>query len=182
MTKTRTLSHLASAAAAVGLLFAPAVAGQANAAPAGAAVPQASSATCDRTTVPAQCSVDQPVVTQSATAYPAVQIRPGSHIQITAGGCVQTGGHGATWKRYVNPAADNDLYHGRISIPGVTAGLVRLESVVNQTFSVPQNGGGTLVLGYDDDSYSDNGYYAHDNGTGNQCQNLGAAWVHISIF
>ena len=182
MTRTRTLSHLASVAAAFGLLFAPALTAPASAAPAGAAAPLAASSTCNRTTVPAQCSVDQPVVTQFATAYPAVQIRPGDHLMITAGGCVQTGGHGATWKRYVNPAADNDLYHGRISIPGVTPGLVRLESVVNQTFSVPQNGGGTLVLGYEDGDYSDNGYYAHDNGTANQCQNLGAAWVHIAIF
>jgi hypothetical protein len=39
---------------------------------------------------------------------------------------VQTGGHGSTWKRYVDPSSDNGLYHGTISLPGVTNGLTEL--------------------------------------------------------
>ena len=38
-----------------------------------------------------------------------------------------------------------------------------------------------LVLGYEDDGYSDNGYYAHDDGTGGQCKNVGNAWVNLTF-
>jgi hypothetical protein len=41
--------------------------------------------------------------------------------------------------------------------------------------------GGSLVLGYQDDNYSDNGYYAHGTGTGDQCRNSVNVWVHIVI-
>jgi hypothetical protein len=42
-------------------------------------------------------------------------------------------------------------------------------------------------LGYEDDGYSDNGYYAHDDGTGDQCKitasnDGGPAHVTITIF
>jgi hypothetical protein len=46
---------------------------------------------------------------------------------------------------------------------------------------VSGRGGGGLVLGYDDDAYGDNGYYSHDNGTGNQCLNSVNAFVEIVI-
>jgi hypothetical protein len=32
---------------------------------------------------------------------------------------------------------------------------------------------GTPWLVYQDNGYGDNGYYAHDNGTGDQCKNVG---------
>ena len=38
-----------------------------------------------------------------------------------------------------------------------------------------------LLLGYEDDGYGDNGYYAHDDGTENQCKNVGNAWVTVRI-
>ena len=36
-----------------------------------------------------------------------------------------------------------------------------------------------FFLGYEDDGYGDNGYYSHDNGTGNQCLDVGDAWVTL---
>jgi hypothetical protein len=134
---------------------------------------------CSSATLPIDCLITEPVVTQSQTTYP-LSFLPGDHVMVTAGGCVQTGGKGATWKRYVNPLADNGLYHGLITIPGATPPLVQLQNVVGGTFTVGGRGG-SLILGYQDDGYSDNGYYAHDNGTGNQCLNSANAFVHIVI-
>jgi hypothetical protein len=142
--------------------------------------PDMASSSCIGRTLPLNCWVIEPIVNQASAAYPAIQFFPGDHVTVDAGGCVQTGGHGLTWKRYVDPASDNGLYHGSISIPGAINGLRQLWSVVGTTFVVGGNGG-TLVLGYQDDGYSDNGYYAHDNGTGDQCKNVGNAWVHIVI-
>jgi hypothetical protein len=51
--------------------------------------------------------------------------------------------------------------------------------MVGQTFVLPFSG--ALVLGYEDDGYSDNGYYAHDDGTGNQCKGVGNAFVSLTI-
>ena len=141
-----------------------------------AAEPQAY---CVGRTYPVNCWVIEPNVKQSATEYPQIQFEPGEHVYIEAGGCVQTGGAGRTWKRYVDPAADNDLYHGLINIPSATAGMVRLLSVVNQTVIVRDYA--NLWLGYEDDGYSDNGYWGHDDGTGDQCKNVGPAWVHLTI-
>jgi hypothetical protein len=137
---------------------------------------------CSGTTLPIDCTITEPVVTQRATTYSFTFVR-GDQVAINAGGCVQTGGHGQTWKRYVDPASDNDLYHGTIAIPGTigsTTSQVRLLNVVGRPFTV-QGRGASLVLGYEDDGYSDNGYYSHDNGTGNQCLNSVNAFVHIVI-
>ena len=53
-------------------------------------------------------------------------------------GCCQTGGHGKTWKRYVDPQGPNSdrLYHGLVWVPGATSGLVRLQGVIGKTFVV----------------------------------------------
>src|SRR5947209_10590917 len=71
--------------------------------------------------------IDQPIVTQALTQYPQILFHPGDTVTVDAGGCVQTGGIGPTWKRYVNPSGpDSDhLYHGLIMIPGATFGIVR---------------------------------------------------------
>lgn len=134
---------------------------------------------CSSTTLPIDCTITEPVVTQHETTYPFAFL-PGDHVTVSAGGCVQTGGHGLTWKRYVDPASDNDLYHGLITIPGATSDLARLVNVVGRQYVVGGRGG-SLKLGYEDDGYSDNGYYAHDNGTGNQCLNSVNAYVRILI-
>jgi hypothetical protein len=74
--------------------------------------------------------ISQPVVNQINTQYPMVVFNPGDKVLIRAGGCVQTGGGGRTWKRYVTPLGSpgfpgtpvprSELYHGTITIPGVT--------------------------------------------------------------
>jgi len=50
-----------------------------------------------------QCVITMPPVNQHETPYPAVVFAPGDVVDAYADGCVQTGGHGDTWKRYVNP-------------------------------------------------------------------------------
>jgi hypothetical protein len=135
---------------------------------------------CFSDTLPIDCRIDEPVVNQPQTTYDFI-FTPGDNVIVDAGGCVQTGGAGATWKRYVDPAANNDLYHGLITIPGATGILDRLVNVVNKPLTVRRRGGGNLVLGYQDDAYGDNGYNDHDNGTGNQCLNSENAFVHIVI-
>lgn len=134
---------------------------------------------CFGTTLPIDCTITEPVVNAPQTTY-NFSFLPGDHVTVNAGGCVQTGGHGLTWKRYVDPASDGDLYHGLITIPGATGNLARLVDVVGRPFVVGGRGG-SLVLGYQDDGYSDNGYYSHDNGTANQCLNSVNAFVHIVI-
>jgi hypothetical protein len=130
---------------------------------------------------PTECDITEPVVNVPSQVY-GLLFRPGDRVQVIAGGCVQTGGKGKTWKRYVDPASDNDLYHGLITIPGATGDLDRLVNVVGRQYTVFGQGG-NLVLGYQDDAYGDNGYYARndDNGTGNQCLGLGNAFVRVFI-
>ena len=134
---------------------------------------------CYGQTLPRVCSITEPVVDQAQATYPLL-VQPGNRIIVFAGGCVQTGGRGKTWKRYVDPASNNDLYHGLITIPGATGSLVRLSSVVGNQLVVGGSGG-YLTLGYQDDDYSDNGYDDPDNGTGNQCLNTGNAYVTIVV-
>lgn len=131
------------------------------------------------------CRIDEPIVTEQVTNYPQVVFHAGDTVTVNAGGCVQTGGSGATWKRYVNPSGPNSnrLYWGTISIPGATNGTVRVSDVIGKTLTV---GAGIpdplfLRLGYVDDGYSDNGYYSHDDGTENQCKNQPNAFVVLTI-
>ena len=135
--------------------------------------------------------IDEPNVKQRATSYQQIKFVPGDRISVDAGGCVQTGGHGRTWKRYVNPSGPNAdrLYHGLIHIPGVTPKLTRLQQFglnAGHQISDPLPAGVNpaqlfLQLGYEDDGYGDNGYYAHDDGTEDQCKNVDHAFVVISI-
>ena len=131
--------------------------------------------------------IEAPNVKQKETDYPEVVFHPGDTVSIDAGGCVQTGGSGLTWKRYVNPSGPNSghLYHGLVGIPGVTNGLVRIQDFgLNTVHQIPASVSPAnfhLQLGYEDDGYGDNGYYKHDNGTGDQCKNIFDAFVIVSI-
>src|SRR2546427_801266 len=83
---------------------------------------------------------------------------------------------GDAWKRYVDPSGDNagSRYHGLIQLPGMPT-IVRIGSVLNRPIDIPAFPGiesTPLVLGYEDDNYSDNGYYKHDDGTENQCRGV----------
>ena len=141
------------------------------------------------------CIIDQPNVTQHETVIPAVEFVPGDVVDVLADGCVQTGGFGATWKRYVNPTGDGvaTLYHGLIRIPSSQPagnGLVRVEDVIGRPQKVTGTGFAlsqlVLSVGYEDDNYSDNGYYSHDDGNEDQCKNDlghgGPAQISIAIF
>ena len=128
--------------------------------------------------------IDEPIVNQRLTEYRDITFQPGDVVTVNAGGCVQTGGHGRTWKRYVNPSGDNAdrLYHGLIWIPGVMGGLARVQGWIGRPLTV-QGLSGYLRLGYEDDGYGDNSYSAHDDGTSDQCKGSGggAAWIELTI-
>jgi hypothetical protein len=150
-----------------------------------------------------QVRIDRPAVTAATTELPSVRFQPGDLVTVSAGGCVQTGGSGKTWKRYVDPSGDNSdrLYHGRIRIPLATddletlASVMRRENTLDRTAASPPvaplrvqalpEGADTsrlfLTIGYDDDSYDDNGYWGHDDGTGDQCKNVGDAFIELLI-
>jgi len=132
--------------------------------------------------------IDEPIVNQRLTEYRSVTFQPGDTVTVRAGGCVQTGGHGLTWKRYVNPSGANSdrLYHGLIWIPGVMGGPLRVQGWIGRPLSVPPGvspAQAFLRLGYEDDGYGDNSYAAHDDGTEDQCKGTGggAAWIEITI-
>lgn len=136
--------------------------------------------------------IENPDVNIPSKEYPDITFRNGDTVFIRAGGCVQTGGRGKTWKRYVRPSSEEaGLYYGEIEVPGAINNLTKLSEIVADegawsrrfdiddsinTFPVK-----TLKLGYIDDNYDDNGYWGHDNGTGNQCLNIPGAYVDIWI-
>src|SRR4051794_16351795 len=66
-------------------------------------------ATCETlkaTPLTERCTITEPTVTQFEQFYP-IQLQAGDQVAVTAGGCVQTGGSGLKWKRYVNPQGSN---------------------------------------------------------------------------
>lgn len=124
--------------------------------------------------------IAQPIVNQPTASYPQVKLRAGQTINIAASGCVQTGGAGKTWKRYVDPDP-SDKYYGTITVDGLYNNTP-IRDIVGKPFVVPAAADGKdLVLGYVDDNYSDNGYWGHDDGTNNQCQNIGPASVSVTV-
>jgi hypothetical protein len=142
-------------------------------------------------------SIGSPHVKEPITNFPNILFEEGDRVTVTAGGCVQTGGVGQTWKHYVNPKGPNSdrLYHGLISIPYITLnyrsdrivqGFVRLKNIVGKEYVIPslKDDGfevNYLRLGYSDDDYRDNGYWGHDNGNEDQCRDVGNAYVRITI-
>ena len=130
--------------------------------------------------------IDYPSVDRSLTDYPAITFNPGDVVTLDAGGCVQSGGFGSTWKRYVNPDDGSghldSQYYGTVQIVGVT-GDNNPESIlhwIGPSFIIPQTG--HLALGYvDDGGIGDNGYWNHDDGINNQCVNDDKTTVLIII-
>lgn len=132
--------------------------------------------------------IDEPNVKKSIIEFQQIRFQPGDQVRVTGGGCVQTGGSGKTWKRYVDPLPESDqLYHGMILIPGAIGQLpaddlsrfARILIEKGTTFTVkpitePRKQ--HLWLGYEDDNYSDNGYWGQDEGTQGQCR-IGNSWV-----
>jgi len=152
-------------------------------------------------------SIKPPIVNHKDVIYdgvntaPIIKFKAGDRVLIEAGGCVQTGGSGLTWKRYVNPegAESNKYYFGMIEIPGLTGGGLKAfrdlpgqynpqrPDMFTYEFSetVPDNippAEQYLHLAYMDDNYSDNGYWGHDNGNNDQCKNVGNAYLIVKII
>jgi len=135
--------------------------------------------------------IDRPNPKSHSTDYPSVTFQPGDNVTIRAGGCVQSGGHGDTWHRYVNPSGPDTprLYHGLITIPYATGTLDHIQRHWNQTVhvadAVPPGARIHLQLGFDDgpDDYGDNSYDDHDDGPDGQCKEPdgGPAWVELHI-
>ena len=141
--------------------------------------------------------IDKPDISRSQVPYPYITLNQFDTITITAGGCVQTGGHGKTWKRYINPIGPNapkpdffnpvkmnSLYISCFKIDGFTTGFQRLSDYIGRPYVMPANvNKSTFFLGYSDDDYSDNGYENRndDNGTQEQCKGLGNAFVIVKI-
>lgn len=133
--------------------------------------------------------IDEPYVQGPGIEYPEILLDPGDQITIAAGGCVQTGGRGKTWKRYLDPSGDNSyhLYWGTILIPGLVESVSRthlspLRDHLGALPTIPDIDFPrfTLFLGYVDDNYDDNGYWGHDDGTEAQCKDEGNAYVSIT--
>src|SRR4051812_47077206 len=65
-------------------------------------LPSVSSANCPAPGANQRC-LDQPPVNAASTPETGFAFPAGSTVRFQADGCEQTGGSGATWKRYVNP-------------------------------------------------------------------------------
>ncbi|HXT63889.1 MAG TPA: hypothetical protein VN696_12705 [Pyrinomonadaceae bacterium] len=135
--------------------------------------------------------IKEPVVNKPYQCYD-IPLNPGDRVQVSdVRGCVDTGGAGRTWKRYLNPLGHSGdrLYHGRIWIPGATDGLVRIESLHHDELTVnqlPPSYDGTplhIWLGYEDQKYDDNGYPPdkHKSSTDHQCKDAPNAQVEIRV-
>jgi len=142
-------------------------------------------------------TIYSPHVHTPRTNYKNIRFQPGDRVTVQGSGCVQTGGIGDTWKRYVDPFAPDalHLYHGLVGMPYLTrsyvdsltvSGLVRIQRLIGKTYVIPPDRGDSsepyyLRLGYEDTDYSDNGYDRHDNGTGGQCYRTVGAKVIVTI-
>jgi hypothetical protein len=131
------------------------------------------------------CDIALPNVLAQETTYPMVPLHAGETVEVSASGCVQTGGSGSTWKRYLKPSGNNSdhLYSGTIHFPGA-ATAARFQDLIGQTTTITADG--PLTLGYQDDDYTDNGYWSHDNGNDDQCADQsgpmrGRAVAHLRI-
>jgi hypothetical protein len=120
------------------------------------------------------CRIDRPNVRERFTWYPQIRFQPGDTIKFDAGGCVNRGGSGLTWTRYVDPVgpASDRLYHGLIWLPGTgyqrpanewSGTLPWISLMYWNTYTVPRNHdpNDVLVLGYEDgdNAYGDNEEY-----------------------
>jgi len=126
-----------------------------------------------------QFEIAKPDVTHPRVVRNDITFNPGDEVIVHAGGCVNVGG--GDWRDFVAPAGKNSdrLYHGRINIPGATAGLVRIGTVVDRPLHVsmlPPHRTGPLALeiGYDAEDYSRVGY---DGPMSGGCS--APAWIRI---
>ncbi len=135
---------------------------------------------------PALSARFNPVVTQRITAYPGLRFHPNDVITIRAGGCVDVGGDTPA-RRYLDPAGElsDRLYHGRVWIPGVTPGLVRIGGWANRPLRVPKDLTDSsdlfIRLGYEAENYKNVKLHAEGTSTSGQCNQAGPAFVEIQV-
>ena len=67
-----------------------------------------------------------------------------------------------------------------LKLKNLSPGQFRGQLVVGDLTAVPEKDR-YLRLGFEDDGYGDNGYWGRDDGTGDQCKNLGTSYVLITI-
>lgn len=132
--------------------------------------------------------IDEPDVKKKIIEFQDIRFQPGDRVKVTAGGCVNRGGSGRTWKRYVDPLpASDQKYHGMVNIPGAIGQLpadsisrfVRILIIKDYEFvvkAITEPRKQHLWLGYEDDHYGDNGYSDQDEGSQGQCR-IGSGWV-----
>jgi len=130
--------------------------------------------------------IEFPSVDRSLTDYTAIRLNPGDVVRLSASGCVQTGGHWQTWRRYVDPDDGSghldSQYYGTVQIAGVTgdSNPQTLKHWIGPALVVPV--AGHFALGYvDDGGIGDNGYWSHDDGPNNQCAGIYKAVVDLVI-
>jgi hypothetical protein len=129
--------------------------------------------------------IDFPSVDRSRTDYSAIRFVPGDVLLLSASGCAQRGGSGATWQRYVDPEDESgrldSQHYGTVQIEGVTGdnNFQTLKHWVGPPILVTI--AGHLALGYVDDGLDDNGYWGHDDGPRNQCAGIYKASVDLVI-
>jgi hypothetical protein len=132
-------------------------------------------------------TINRPPVNTHEATFPAIHPHAGDLVSVSAGGCVQTGGAGLTWKRYVRPMSrgqgDDSQYYGSIGIPGVIPMMPLRNALPHGAFEVPTEPGpdGFVNLQYLDDGYGDNGYWGRDDGWWEQCFRAPDAFVVITI-
>lgn len=127
--------------------------------------------------------IDDPNVKAASTEYAFIEFKKGDVVTMRAGGCVQTGGAGETWKRYLDPINSDwspcDKYYGQLHFPGTTTGLTSLIRLCSSNLTILKDC--SLQIGYVDDNYSDNGYWNHDDGNCDQCKDIGDAWIELTV-
>jgi hypothetical protein len=126
-----------------------------------------------------------PIVNQRMTPYPALRYHPNDVITVRAGGCVAVGGD-ASGRRYVNPVGPDSerLYHGRIWIPGVTPGLVRIagwQGSFRVPAGLPDSDNLFVRLGYEALNNSAAQVPSSGAGFSGQCMGESPAFVEIQI-
>jgi hypothetical protein len=133
-------------------------------------------------------TINKPRVDVKELDLPNIKTSTGDLVSVFAGGCVQTGGRGQTWKRYVIPITgglthdEDHLYFGSISIEGAIPEQRLKSAVTHGAFEVQSVTANSFVhLFYSDNGYGDNGYTGHDDGTWMQCDGLPDAFAVIAI-
>ena len=66
----------------------------------------------------------------SSVEYKNIEFRPGDQVRVEAGGCVNTGGTGKTWKHYLDPRSLSGFHAYReVTMPETMTAAYRLRPI-----------------------------------------------------